>query len=170
MTVRGTVRSAERLCPQAKESLRQKNPSRKTWIFLSKPQAWYIIECITRLRRDIHSYIISPCGAVSHHAPACIFLRLDDIQCFALVICNSYGIDDIHASRRDVAHEFKPIRKLLKTSFACLHATSFDRQVNIIPPQGGHKSPFSPHSFFVYFGEFAQKMGGGDLFIVHIDK
>jgi len=24
-------------------------------------------------------YIISPCGAVSHHAPACIFLQLDDI-------------------------------------------------------------------------------------------
>ena len=47
---------------------------------LSKPQAWHIIECITRLRRDIHSYIISPFGAVSHHAPACIFLRLDDIQ------------------------------------------------------------------------------------------
>ncbi len=29
-----------------------------TRIFLSKPQAWHIIECITRLRRDIHSYII----------------------------------------------------------------------------------------------------------------
>ena len=34
---------------------------------------------------------------VSHHAPACISLRLDDIQCFALMICNSCGIDDIHA-------------------------------------------------------------------------
>ena len=53
---------------------------------LSKPQAWYIIECITRLWRDIHSYIISPFGAVSHHAPACIYLRLDDIQCLALMI------------------------------------------------------------------------------------
>jgi len=39
-------------------------------------------------------YIISPCGAVSHHAPACICLRFDDIpqqvaddiQCFALMI------------------------------------------------------------------------------------
>ena len=29
-----------------------------TRIFLSKPQAWHIIECITRLWRDIHSYII----------------------------------------------------------------------------------------------------------------
>ena len=34
---------------------------------------------------------------VSHHAPACILLRLYDIQCFALMICNSFGIDDIHA-------------------------------------------------------------------------
>ena len=28
-------------------------------IFLSKSQTWYIIECITRLWRDIHSYIIT---------------------------------------------------------------------------------------------------------------
>jgi len=41
--------------------------------------------------------IISPFGAVSHHALACIYLRLDDIQHFVLVICNSFGIDDIHA-------------------------------------------------------------------------
>ncbi len=34
---------------------------------------------------------------VSHHAIACIFLRLDEIQHFVLMICNSYGIDDIHA-------------------------------------------------------------------------
>ena len=45
---------------------------------------------------------------VSHHAPACIFLRLDairakpviprrDIQHFVLMICNFFGIDDIHA-------------------------------------------------------------------------
>ena len=44
-----------------------------TRIFLSKPQAWHIIAA----RSAVH--IISPCGAVSHHAPACIFLRLDDI-------------------------------------------------------------------------------------------
>ena len=30
--------------------------------------------------------IISPCGAVSHHSLACIPLRLDEIQCFALMI------------------------------------------------------------------------------------
>ena len=32
---------------------------------------------------------------VSHHAQACISLRLDDIQHFVLMICNSCGIDDI---------------------------------------------------------------------------
>ena len=58
---------------------------------LSKPQAWYIIDARSA------AYIISPFGAVSHHAPACIFLRLDDIQHFVLMICNSFGIDDIHA-------------------------------------------------------------------------
>ena len=47
---------------------------------LSKPQAWYIITA----QRAVH--IISPFGAVSHHAPACISLRLDDIQCSALMI------------------------------------------------------------------------------------
>ena len=36
------------------------------------------------LRKQWH--IISPFGAVSHHAPACIFLRLDDIQHFVLMI------------------------------------------------------------------------------------
>ena len=59
-------------------------------IFLSKPQAWHIITA----RSVVH--IISPFGAVSHHALACIYLRLDDIQHFVLVICNSCGIDDIH--------------------------------------------------------------------------
>ena len=39
--------------------------------------------------------IISPFGAVSHHAPACIPLQLDDIQHYVLVIYNSSGIDDI---------------------------------------------------------------------------
>ena len=39
---------------------------------------------------------------VSHHAPACISLRLDDIQCFALMIYRRQAADDIHASRRDL--------------------------------------------------------------------
>ena len=37
-------------------------------LFLSKSQTWYIIECITRLWRDIHSYIISPLGWISSRA------------------------------------------------------------------------------------------------------
>ena len=49
-------------------------------LFLSKPQAWHIITA----RSAVH--IISPCGAVYHHAPACIYLRLDDIQHFVLMI------------------------------------------------------------------------------------
>ena len=32
---------------------------------------------------------------VSHHASACIDLRLDDIHDFVVMICNSFGIDDI---------------------------------------------------------------------------
>ena len=52
-------------------------------IFLSKPQAWHIITA----RSVVH--IINPFGAVSHHALACLYLRLDDIQHFVLVICKT---------------------------------------------------------------------------------
>ena len=48
-------------------------------IFLSKPQAWHIIAA----RSVVH--IISPFGAVSHHAPACIYLRLDSIPPFGRI-------------------------------------------------------------------------------------
>ena len=51
---------------------------------------------------DASRYIISPCRAVSHHALACIFLRLDDIQHFVLVICNFCEIDDIQGLRLDL--------------------------------------------------------------------
>jgi hypothetical protein len=64
-------------------------------IFLSKPQAWYII----RRKSVYHQRRLS--AFASHHASACIFLRLDDIQHYVLMICNSFGIDDIHALRRD---------------------------------------------------------------------
>ena len=50
----------------------------KLLLFLSKPQVWHII--------TTQSCISSALRAVSHHAPACIFLRLDDIQCSALMI------------------------------------------------------------------------------------
>ena len=45
----------------------------KLLLFLSKPQAWYIITA----RSVVH--IISPFRAVYNHAAACILLRLDDI-------------------------------------------------------------------------------------------
>ena len=80
-------------------------------IFLSKPQAWHIITS----RSVVH--IISPVGAVSHHAFACIYLRLDDIQNFVLMICNSCGIDDIHGFRRDLCRSSKSYAKLPKISF-----------------------------------------------------
>ena len=47
--------------------------------------------------QPLRGWISSRQRRVSHHAPACIFLRLDDIQHFVLIICNSCGIDYIHA-------------------------------------------------------------------------
>ncbi len=52
---------------------------------------WYIIT----LQRVYHR-----CRRISS-AVGCIPFRNDDIQCSALVICNSCGINDIHALRRD---------------------------------------------------------------------
>jgi hypothetical protein len=66
-------------------------------IFLSKPQAWHIITA----RSAVYITNNGRAVVVSHHASACIFLRLDDIQHYVLMICNSFGIDDIHALRRD---------------------------------------------------------------------
>ena len=45
-----------------------------------------------------------------------------------LVICNSYGIDDIHASRRDVAQEFETLLKIAQNIFfiAFVHKTKTD--------------------------------------------
>ena len=62
---------------------------------LSKPQAWYIIDAQSA------AYIISPVGAVSHHALVCICMRLDDIpqrvaddtQTFVLMVCNGCAVD-----------------------------------------------------------------------------
>ena len=39
-------------------------------------------------------WISSALWAVYHHASACIFLRLDDIQNFVLMICNSFDFAD----------------------------------------------------------------------------
>ena len=81
-------------------SLAPKNPMRKHRIFLSKPQAWHIIAA----RSAVH--IISPFGAVSHHAPACISLQLDEMQHFVLMISNSYGIDDIQGFALIALHNY----------------------------------------------------------------
>ena len=86
------------------------------FFFLSKPQAWYIITARSAV------YIISPYGDVSHHASACISLRLDDIpqqvaddiQCDPLMICNGkpliyflkYGIMRLK-SKADMLSKFE---------------------------------------------------------------
>ena len=74
-------------------------------IFLFKPQAWYVItrQRVGNRRRCMES-------------PKVHFLRLDSIpSCngFHTMLC----IDSIHAFRRDLVHEFKSVRKLLKISF-----------------------------------------------------
>ena len=51
-------------------------------IFLSKPQAWHIIAA----RSAVHIIKGGVAALVSHHAPACILLRLDDIQPYGLMI------------------------------------------------------------------------------------
>ena len=92
----------------------QKIPSLRTWNFFIQaavgvprselaelwgfPQAWYIIAA----RSAVHIIKGGIAALVYHHAPACIFLRLDDIQHFVLMICNSFGIDDIQGSRLDL--------------------------------------------------------------------
>ena len=51
-------------------------------IFLSKPQAWHIIIA----RSAVYITNNGRAVVVSHHASACIFLWLDDIQHFVLMI------------------------------------------------------------------------------------
>ena len=80
---------------------KKKSTSFALSIFLFKPQAWYGItrQRVWYRRRRMAS-------------PKVHFLRLDSIpSCngFHTMLC----IDSIHASRRDVAHEFKSIRKLI---------------------------------------------------------
>ena len=65
---------------QSRRPAIQKGSANGGLFCLSKPQAWHIIDARSA------AYIISPFGAVSHHAPACIFLRLDEIQHFVLMI------------------------------------------------------------------------------------
>jgi hypothetical protein len=60
------------------------NPERQTlFFFLFYPSRRLGISLAYEVRR-ISSR--ARCALVSHHASACIFLRLDDIQCYALMI------------------------------------------------------------------------------------
>ena len=70
-----------------------KNPSPKTWIFYPSRRLG--------ISSGVSRYIISPNGAVSHHAPACIFpaawwyttLRVDDMQFLAeLMIYKAHAL------------------------------------------------------------------------------
>jgi len=90
----------------ASQKIRQVSACR---IFLSKPQAWHII--------TTQSCISSALWAVSHHASACIYLRLDDIQCSALMIYNSCGIDDIHAFGVMGTREFESLLRNAQNIF-----------------------------------------------------
>ena len=54
-------------------------------IFLSKPQAWHI----STARSAVYITNNGRAVVVSHHAPACIFLWLDDIQHYVLMIYNA---------------------------------------------------------------------------------
>ena len=53
--------------------------------------------------------ISSALWAVSHHAPACISLRLDDIQCFALMIYRRQVANFIHGFAVILRVAFSPI-------------------------------------------------------------
>ena len=68
---------------------REKRPYRS---FLSNPKDSHIITVQSKV--DIIKGDIV--ALVSHRAPACISLWIDDIQNFVLVICNFFEIDDIH--------------------------------------------------------------------------
>ena len=57
----------------------------RVYVFLSKPQAWHIITA----RSAVYITNNGRAVVVSHHAPACIFLWLDDIQHFVLMIYNA---------------------------------------------------------------------------------
>ena len=64
----------------------------------------YVPSLTERSQSNLHSLADKQAcrlASLDYHASACIFLRLDDIQHYALMICNSVGIDDIHALRRD---------------------------------------------------------------------
>ena len=139
-----------------------KNPMRKHRIFLSKPQAWHIITA----RSVVH--IISPFGAVSHHALACIYLRLDDIQNFVLMICNSCGIDDIHAFGVILRLGSKPYYKTQKYLFRSPY-TEKDRCFDTKHRSFYNKIRFLRNGWILLCRRF-QKRGSGLVTFGHSSK
>ena len=61
------------------------SPPTKKELLSTKSSFLFIQAAGLAYHHDAVVDIISPCGAVSHHAPACIFLRLDDIHGFAVI-------------------------------------------------------------------------------------
>ena len=67
------------------------------------------------------------CALVSHHAPACIYLRLDDIQGYALIYLQNYGmiISTTLNISSCIARFHERSRDALHTSSECfLYATN----------------------------------------------
>ena len=71
---------------------RKKYTLGRVCIFLSKPQAWYIITA----RSAVYITNNGRAVVVSHHASACILLRIDYIQHFVLIPYRRQAADFIH--------------------------------------------------------------------------
>ncbi|MBR2952473.1 MAG: hypothetical protein IKC43_05825, partial [Clostridia bacterium] len=74
----------------------KKERSDRFVLFLSKPQATSLRLGIS-LTHEVRRISSAPAGLYLITRPRASYLRLDDIQHFVLMICNSFGIDDIHA-------------------------------------------------------------------------
>ena len=75
----------------------KKERSDRFVLFLSKPQAASLRLGIS-LTHEVRRISSAPAGLYLITLGRASYLRLDDIQHFVLMICNSFGIDDIHAS------------------------------------------------------------------------
>ena len=76
----------------------KKERSDRFVLFLSKPQAASLRLGIS-LTHEVRRISSAPAGLYLITRQRASYLRLDDIQhfVFVLMICNSFGIDDIHA-------------------------------------------------------------------------
>ena len=88
---KGSTADSDSVCLGSNPSSAAKKSDkfRLVGFFYPSRQAWYII---TR-QRVYHQQ--RQAVVVSHHTAGVYFCRLDDIQNFVLMICNSCGIDDI---------------------------------------------------------------------------